>query len=35
MLWGGNEVVDVTLPRKACSVIIKKRLYLKPTQVGR
>ena len=31
----GVEVVDVILPRKACTVISKKYLYSKPTQVGK
>ncbi len=29
------KVVDVILPRKARTAIIKNYLYLKPTQVGR
>ena len=29
-----SEVVDVMLPRKACTAINKEYLYSKPTQVG-
>ena len=31
----GIKATDVMLPRKVCTVINKKYLYYKPTQVGR
>ena len=34
-MYYGTEVVDVILPRKACTVENNKYLYYKPTQVGR